>query len=111
MRIRDWSSDVCSSDLFVATKGPQYANIDYTARYSKDVEDIFQGLPAYRSSWFSNGTYGTNNGFGGVILMEWSERDRSTDEIQPEINGKGAELTGVYATASDRKSPRLNYSQ
>src|SRR3546814_30800 len=85
--------------VFVATKGPQYANIDYTARYSKDVEDIFQGLPEYRSSWFSNGTDGTNNGFGGVILKEWSERDRSTDEIQAEINGKGAAITGVYATA------------
>src|SRR3546814_12259055 len=44
-------------------------------------------------------TDGTNNGFGGVILKEWSERDRSTDEIQAELNGKGAAITGVYATA------------
>jgi multidrug efflux pump len=85
--------------VFVQTKAPQYANVDYTARYAHQVEQIFRGLPEYVSSWFDNGTDGLNNGFGGVILKEWDERERGADAIQAELNTKGAGITGVYAAA------------
>ncbi|MBN9161118.1 MAG: multidrug efflux protein [Myxococcales bacterium 68-20] len=85
--------------VFVATKAPQYANVDYTARYSQEVEKIFQGLPEYASSWFDNGVGGTNSGFGGTILKEWGERQRSAAAIQEQLNAEGAAITGVYATA------------
>lgn len=85
--------------VFVQTKGPQYANVDYTARFSREVEKIFLSMPEYVSSWFSNGTDGENNGFGGIILKEWSERTRSADGIQDQLNREGASITGIYATA------------
>ncbi|WP_157219115.1 efflux RND transporter permease subunit [Flavisphingomonas formosensis] len=85
--------------VFVATKGPQYANVDYTARFSHEVEKLFRSFGEYRSSWASNGTDGPNNGFGGIILKEWSERKRSADEIQAELNRRGGDITGIYATA------------
>ncbi|WOK36793.1 efflux RND transporter permease subunit [Sphingomonas sp. C3-2] len=85
--------------VFVQTKGPQYANIDYTARFGREVEAMFKTLPEYVSSWFSNGTDGANNGFGGVILKEWADRDRSADDIQAQLNADGSGITGVYATA------------
>lgn len=85
--------------VFVQTRGPQYANIDYTARFGREVEAMFRTLPEYVSSWFSNGTDGTNNGFGGVILKEWADRDRGADEIQARLNAAGSGITGVYATA------------
>ncbi|MBY8823673.1 efflux RND transporter permease subunit [Sphingomonas colocasiae] len=85
--------------VFVASKAPQYANIDYTSRFSGDIERMFRTLSEYRSSWFANGTDGTNNGFGGVILKDWDQRARSADEIQAELNGKGGAITGIYATA------------
>ncbi len=85
--------------VFVATKAPQYANVDYTARYAQEVQRIFRSLPEYVSSWFDNGTDGANNGFGGVILSEWENRERSANDIQALLNGQGSGITGVYATA------------
>ncbi len=85
--------------VFVATKAPQYANVEYTARYAQEVQRIFRSLPEYVSSWFDNGTDGANNGFGGVILSEWENRERSANDIQALLNGQGSGITGVYATA------------
>lgn len=86
--------------IFVQTKAPQYANVDYTLEFSAQVDDIFQSLPEFESSFFGVGRTNTANvGFGGVILDEWEERERSADEIQGEITGRTAGVTGVYATA------------
>lgn len=85
--------------VYVQTKGPQYANIDYTARYAHAVEAMFRSLPEYTGSFFGNGMDGLNNGFGGVILKEWGKRAHTADTIQAELNTKGGDITGVYATA------------
>ena len=85
--------------VYVQTKGPQYANIDYTARYAHAVEAMFRSLPEYTGSFFGNGMDGLNNGFGGVILKEWGKRARTAETIQAELNTKGGDITGVYATA------------
>ncbi|WP_084399151.1 efflux RND transporter permease subunit [Henriciella aquimarina] len=86
--------------VFVQTKAPQYANIDYTAKFSSQVEDIFHDFPEFKDSFFSlGGPDGTNVGFGGIILKEWEERERSADDIQAELTGRMAGVTGVYSTA------------
>jgi multidrug efflux pump len=85
--------------IFVQLKGPQYANVDYTARFADEMDRIFHGQSEYQSSWFGSGTDGPNNGFGGTILKEWSQRDRSAAQVQAELNQKGSALTGVYAAA------------
>lgn len=85
--------------IFVQLKGPQYANVQYTERYAGEMDAIFHTLGEYRSSWFGSGQDGQNNGFGGVILKEWDERERGAAGIQAELNAKGSGLTGVFATA------------
>jgi multidrug efflux pump len=85
--------------VFVQVKGPQYANIEYTRAYTAQMDAIFHELPEYRSSWFGTGQGGQNGGFGGTILKDWHERDRSAAEVQAELNAKSAGLTGVFATA------------
>ncbi|EZP66673.1 efflux RND transporter permease subunit [Altererythrobacter sp. H2] len=85
--------------VFVQTKAPQYANVDYTSRFNAEVDGIFRSLPEFASSWF--GTGGENNangGFGGVVLKEWGDRTRSADDIQGELTGRSGAVTGVYAT-------------
>ena len=37
-------------------------------------------------------------GFGGVIMSEWSERSRTADDIQGELMGRTAGITGVYSS-------------
>jgi multidrug efflux pump len=86
--------------VFVQTKAPQYANVNYTARFNAEVDGIFHSFPEYESSWFgTGGDDGANGGFGGVVLREWGDRKRSADDIQGELAGRSAGVTGVYATA------------
>lgn len=86
--------------VFVATKAPQYANIDYTSRFNRQVDNIFRTFPEYRGSWFdAGGANGTNGGFGGIILSEWGERQRNADAIQGELAARTSTVTGIYATA------------
>ena len=86
--------------VFVQTKAPQYANVDYTARFTRQVEAIFHKFPEFDGSFFSvGGAEGANIGFGGIILSEWGERGRTADAVQAELAGATAGVTGVYATA------------
>lgn len=86
--------------IFVQTKAPQYADIDYMTHYGHQVEQMFASIPEYVTSWNTNGTDGQNNGFGGIILKEWSDRTRSASDIQAELNARaGNEIRGIYATA------------
>lgn len=83
--------------IFTEVRAPQYASIDYTSRNTEQVLDIFANLPEFDSSFLNNGAAGQNNAFGGVVLTEWDERERSSAEIQAELNAKVAGLTGVSA--------------
>ena len=83
--------------IFTQVKGPQYANVDYTTRYAREMDGIFHEQKEYRSSWFGAGP--GNTGFGGVILKDWENRSRSAAQIQAELNQKGSGLTGVFAAA------------
>jgi multidrug efflux pump len=82
--------------IYVQTNAPQYANADYSVRDIAAIDRIFHSLPEYAGSWFS---IGAPNGFGGIMLTEWSKRKRSADDIQAELNSRNADLTGVRATA------------
>src|SRR3546814_9609511 len=54
MRISDWSSDVCSSDLVVA--GPQYPDIDWP----DNVERIDHVPPAAHADFYSSCRFSLN---------------------------------------------------
>ena len=83
--------------IFTQLKGPQYASVDYTARYAGEMDKIFHQLGEYRSSWFGSGP--GNQGFGGTILKNWEDRGRSAAEVQAELNTKASSLTGVFAAS------------
>ena len=83
--------------IFTQLKGPQYASVDYTARYAGEMDKIFHQLGEYRSSWFGSGP--GNQGFGGTILKNWDDRGRSAAEVQAELNAKASALTGVFAAS------------
>lgn len=85
--------------VFVQTKAPQYADVDYTRQYSAQVDQIFQQFPEYSGSFFSiGGEDSANIGFGGMILSNWDQRSRSVDDIQGELMGRLSSVTGVYSS-------------
>ena len=85
--------------VFVQTKAPQYASVDYTVRFSKEVEALFHDLPEFDGSFYAmGGAQGANIGFGGIILSPWAERTRTAEDVQQELAGKTAGVTGVTST-------------
>jgi multidrug efflux pump len=85
--------------VFVASKAPQYANVDYTQRTADAVEQVFRQMPDYQDSFLANGTNGENSGFGGIVLKPWNERKMSSSQVEAIINGQSAKVTGAFVTA------------
>lgn len=81
--------------VYVQTRAPQYASLDYTARYIYQIEDIFRGLPEYWGSFFNMGTGGVNNAFGGIILKAWGEREGTADQVQAALYRSSPGVDGV----------------
>ncbi len=85
--------------VFVQTKAPQYANVDYTERTSFEVEKIFREFPDYQDSFMVNGMGGQNAGFGGIVLKPWEERQMTASEVQGTLNARSANITSAFVTA------------
>ena len=85
--------------VIVASKGPQYANIDYSMAYARDMERIFKETPEVESTFVLSGMDGPSNGFGGFTLKDWSERERSASEIQQDIQQKVGAIEGMQVFA------------
>lgn len=85
--------------VFVQTKAPQYANVEYTDRTGLAVENVFRQLPDYQSSFMSNGMGGQNIGFGGVVLNPWDDRQMTASQVEGMLNGSSASITGSFVTA------------
>lgn len=85
--------------VFIQTKGPQYANLEYTERVASDVEATFRQMPDNTGTFLVNGTGSQNMGFGGIILKDWQERQMSSDAVEGALNALSAKITGAFMTA------------
>ena len=87
--------------VIVIAKAPQYAGVGYTARCAEKIESIFRSLPEFDSSFMHIGGpgRGQNQMLGGAILRDWSQRSRSSVEIQSRIQAAGAGIDGETLTA------------
>ena len=85
--------------VFVQTKSPQYANVDYTERVIQAVEEVFRQFPDYKSSFLVSGAGGQNGGFGGIVLKPWGQRQMTATQVEGAINAGGARITGGSVTA------------
>ncbi|WP_069865763.1 efflux RND transporter permease subunit [Pseudomonas citronellolis] len=85
--------------VFVQTKSPQYANVDYTERTGLAVERVFRQFPDYQSSFMVNGNNGQNAGFGGIVLKPWEERQMTASQVEGTLNARSASITSSFVTA------------
>jgi multidrug efflux pump len=85
--------------LFGVTKGPQNANIDYMDAYGEKVDEVFSSFPETVFRFIVAGMDGgPRNGFAGMALKPWDQRERTAKEIQPEVQGALQEnVTGLQA--------------
>ncbi|HMF06186.1 MAG TPA: efflux RND transporter permease subunit, partial [Methylocella sp.] len=90
--------------IFMTAKTPQYANLDYMERATRQVEAAAAGIPEEEHLFNINGSAGVHQGFGGLLLVPWGERKRSQKEIMEALQPKLATVTGAEILAFGRPS-------
>jgi multidrug efflux pump len=84
--------------LMAIVNAPRYATADYTDAYVNQLLGIVQDVPE-TDVVFSATAFGgaTNSAFVGFAFDDWAERERSTKQIQEDIQGRIGKLAGVEA--------------
>ncbi|MCL5260342.1 MAG: efflux RND transporter permease subunit [Gammaproteobacteria bacterium] len=87
--------------IIVPIIAPTSANIDYTTKYTKYLEPIYNSIPEKQSYLIVNGAGGTtsspNTAYSVAILKPWSERKRGADEIIASIFPQVWSIPGIFA--------------
>jgi hydrophobe/amphiphile efflux-1 (HAE1) family protein len=77
--------------LFSIVKTPQYANLDYLEAATEQLNAVFETLPEKEHVFAINGMGDVHQGFVGVLLKPWGERERNhkqvLQDLQPKIAG------------------------
>ncbi|PAW65594.1 MAG: multidrug efflux protein [Opitutia bacterium Tous-C1TDCM] len=68
------------------------ATIDQNMIYAREVQKAFEAVPEYEQSFQITGA---NFGFSGIILKPWSQRTRSSLQIEQSLMGPAAAITGM----------------
>lgn len=85
--------------IFMLGTGPKAANLDYMETYTGDIYQISQGIPEVRESFIAAGRGGNNQALAGFIFKPWEERERSTQEILPQVQGALWSVAGLQTAA------------
>ncbi len=86
--------------IFSIMTAPANATAEQKAIYARAAEQVFLGTPEFDLSFQimfppSVGASLGADGFGGMVLKPWAERDRSVFEIMPEIAAKLSVIPGL----------------
>jgi multidrug efflux pump len=81
-----------NSSLFIVAQPPDYGSVDYVNYFLDEIVGVWQKVPEVSHSWQVN-----NPGqvFGGVELVPWSERERSQQEIQRDLQAGFSQISGL----------------
>jgi multidrug efflux pump len=84
--------------LFSLVTAPRYATSDYTARFTEQIGELTNDIPELKAQFSIVGLGGaTDQAFSVWALDDWGDRERSQSEIQADIQGRLAEVSGVQA--------------
>ncbi|GAA4108277.1 efflux RND transporter permease subunit [Aminobacter aganoensis] len=87
-----------SGALFSLITAPRYATTEYTSLYADQIRDLTKDLPELKANFSIVGMGGeTNSGFSVWAFKDWADRDRSQAELQADIQGRLAKVSGVQA--------------
>ncbi len=83
--------------LFTIVQASPNSSIEQTGLYTEQVADVFKSFPEYKTSFQLTGP---TFGFSGIVTKPWSERSRTTLEMEPEAWGKLSQVPGVRLIVS-----------
>jgi multidrug efflux pump len=86
--------------IFAQGKGPQYANLDYTETYGRDILAAYTSFPQTDATFLINGfPSGVNTSFSAMVLKPWDERTLSAKTLRFMLQGKLNDITGMRVNA------------
>jgi multidrug efflux pump len=80
------------------------SNLDQTILYSQQVNKIFQQFPETAHTFMIDGTTALNQSIGGMVLKPWEQRERTTNQMQPEVQTLLNQVTGAKIAAFQQAS-------
>ncbi|MEY2776005.1 MAG: hypothetical protein RLY30_103 [Pseudomonadota bacterium] len=83
--------------LFTVMSAPQGSSIEYTARYALRIEDIFAKVPETDRYLVIAGAPTPDKGIAFYRPVPWEDRQRSTIDLQREIQPKVLGIPGINA--------------
>ncbi|MCF7980376.1 MAG: multidrug efflux RND transporter permease subunit [Pseudomonadales bacterium] len=90
--------------LFLASKAPNYANINYLNRHTENFDTIFKKLSEFEVSVRVNRSGTQNSSFSVLGLTPWDERQRTAMEIQPLVQAEVDKIPGIDVFIFARES-------
>jgi multidrug efflux pump len=91
--------DEDQSVLFLSLTAPKYANLNYTMRYTEELNRIFKQFPETKDYFVVNGAGQVNNAFAGMILKPWDERKTSQKQVLAKLQPLLGGIAGLSAVA------------
>lgn len=85
--------------VFMASQGPEYANINYMKQFTAAFQEIASQFPEVGNYFSVSGMGAENQGFSGFILTPWKERKRSQKELIPLMQAKLDRIAGLRVAA------------
>ena len=70
------------------------SSIEQTLNYTKEAQKIFESFPEYAQSFQ---LIGANFGFSGMLTKPWSQRKRTTQQLEPMMWGAMSHIPGIRA--------------
>lgn len=80
------------SVVFGIVQAAPNATLDQTRLFSTQINDAYQSFPETANTFQ---IISANGGFGGMVTVPWSERSKSTEELQVEVAGKLSQIPGI----------------
>jgi multidrug efflux pump len=79
--------------------GAPTATSDQMETYAEHVFKVAKSLPEYKQMFQITGVPTINAGFGGVLLKDWGDRQRSAKEIQQDLQAQWNKIAGARVAA------------
>ena len=78
--------------LFIVATPPDYASVDYVNYFLDEMVAVWKQVPEVSHSWQVNSP---GQVFGGVELLTWSDRERSQQEVQADLQAGFSTISGL----------------
>jgi multidrug efflux pump len=85
------------SVLFLSMTAPEYANINYTEKFTKRLDKIFSSFPETQDYFIVNGEGAVNTAIAGMILKPWNQRSKTQQKVMEELQPKLDKIPGLLS--------------